>query len=299
MHHLKLARCTAKTCSRCDVVYIIMKYITPLLQCLTNDIREYNMQLITTKCLNTAVSLMYFLLGNKGVQKATYCNSNTVVDRHKSGQDNNKDIMRKMKKVILNKNIKKRYVYYILFNDGYFPITKDGHEKSVYFPGHVFLIERNKDHESSFFNIYQSYINKYDLLGFYDKKKTFKYSMEDTRDIILKLEYILNADTWDTNCVQYWKDFTHVDTSDILGSRHKGNLFVCFTYDKVKVCVENIKKYVDEKLSSIQEMVKEKPNEVYGNASYYTSDSKPLTNLQMQNQLQTILKDISENKNTL
>lgn len=299
MHHLKLARCNTKTCGRCDVVYIIMKYITPLLQCLTNDIREYNMQLITTKCLNTAVSLMYFLLGNKGVQKATYCNSNTVVDRHKSGEANNKDIMRKMKKVILNKNIKKRYVYYILFNDGYFPITKDGQESSSYFPGHVFLMERNQDEDGSFFNIYQSYINKYDLLGFYDKKKTFKYSMEDTRDIILKLEYILDADTWDKNCVQYWKDFTHVDTSNIQGSRHKGHLFVCFTYDKVKVCVDNIKKYVDEKLLPLKVISKDKPNEVYGNASYYTSDSKPLTNLQMQNQLQIILKDISENKNTL
>ena len=299
MHHLKLTKCTTRTCSRCDIVYIIMKYINPLLQCLSNDIKEYNMQLITTKCLNTAVSLMFFLLGNKGVELATYCNSNTVVERHKAGNDNNTDVMRKIKKIILNKAIKNRYVYYILFNDGYFPIVTDGKESTVYFPGHVFLIERSSDENGSYYNFYQSYINQYDLMGYYDKKKSFKYSVDDTRDIILKLEYILKADSWDDKCIQYWKEFTHVDTTSIKGSNHKGHLFVCFTYDKIKVCVENINHYVAEKLSLLKDLAVTKPNDVYGEKRNYDSDITPLTNKEMYKQLEFILKDISLNKNTL
>ena len=296
-------RCVDNKCTqkRCDIVYVIMRYLTPLMQCLTNDIREYNMQLLTTKCLNTAVMLMFFLLGRKGLEHSRYCDSHSVIDRHNKGIDNNKSVMKKMFKCILNKRISSRYVYYILMNDGYFDAPSKP-EGRAYFPGHVFIIERSFSGSDTYFNLYQSYINEYDLKGYYIKNRTLRYTFEQMKDLLQKLQYITSIGTWDDKCVQYWMDFTHVDTSNLKGAHQGGKLFICFSYDKLKVCVENIKHYVNEKLGEIRNKVKSKEDMrvIYGNPSYYNnSPVKPLTYGDMKINLESILTDIQKNKNNL
>jgi len=289
----ELTSCSNKKCStRCDIVYVIVKYVTPLMQCLTNDIREYNMQLLTTKCLNTAVMLMFFMLGKRGLEHSKYCDSYAIVERHNKGLDNNAAVMKKMRHVILNKKVTNRYIYYILMNDGYFDLPNG---EKVYFPGHVFILERVYYGGKPYFNLYQSYINKYDLQGYYTKNKTVRYTMKQIEVLIDKLSYITKNETWDDKCVQYWLDFTMVDTSNLRGSRQGGKLFICFSYEILKLCIENIKEYVKEKISSINSQDLSK---VYGDPSYYRDSSvNPLTYGEMKGTLHNILFDIEKNKN--
>lgn len=297
---LKIPSCkTPQRCKRCDIVYIIMHYITPLMQCVTNDVKEYHMQLITTKCLNTAVMLMFFLLGRRGVEHANYCDSRDMVERHKSGKDNKKEIITRMQRVMLSPRVKNRYIYYILMNDAEFPHPQKG---SVFFPGHVFLIERSyEDYKGVVhFNIYQSYINKYNLKEYYEQmNKTLRVKFVDVQRLLQKIKYILFANTWDALCVKYWKDFTHVDTSDLLGAQHKDSLFICFSHEKLTTCIDNIASYTKEKLQELQSSPKN-PNDIYGDASLYRKDQvKPLTNKEMKASLINIIHDIDKNKSKI
>lgn len=295
---VKLASCNKKkVCDRCDIVYILVHYVTPLMQCLTNDIKDWNMQLITTKCLNTAVMLMYFLMGPKGISHAEYCDSRRMQEEHKKGAMKNKDMLSKMKRIMLNPRVRQRYIYYILINDATFPHPTKG---TVFFPGHVFLVERTVDdmHNSSF-NVYQSYINEYDLKEYMTaRKNTFRYTFSQMQRLLAKIRYIINAETWDDLCVKYWKDFTHVNTSDLVGAQHKGNLFICFSHDKLKSCVANIAKYTESKLQELRSMPK---NEVYGNKQLYSNHRgiTPLTNGEIEQNLKLIANSISENKKNL
>jgi len=296
---LQLSCKTAQKCRRCDIVYIIIHYITPLMQCVTNDIKDYHMQLITTKCLNTAVMLMFFLLGRKGISHANYCDSRDMVERHKKGTDNKKEIITRMQRVILSPHVKNRYIYYILMNDAEFPHPTHG---SVFFPGHVFLIERSYEDSRGIvhFNIYQSYINKYTLKEYYQQmNNTLRVKFVDIQRLLQKIKYILFANTWDVLCVKYWKDFTHVDTSNLLGAKHKDHLFICFSHEKLTTCIDNISKYAQDKLTDLEQS-KASPTDTYGDSSLYRKDqAKPLSNQEMKHSLQNILKDINKNKNRI
>jgi hypothetical protein len=184
-------------------------------------------------------------------------------------------------------------------NDATFPHPQKG---SVFFPGHVFLIERTFDQRGDMsFNMYQSYINKYDLKEYYQNMdNTFRYSFGDVQRLIQKIRYILFAESWDDLCIKYWQDFTHVDTSSLRGALHKGHMFICFSYDKLTACVNNISKYAKQKLEYIDSS-NHPGQSVYGDSSLYSERSgiKPLTYTEMQQSLHGILKDIQENKKSL
>lgn len=51
--------------STCDLGPIIRYHIVALMQLLTNEVESYNMRLLTTKCLNTAVMIWYLFLGEQ------------------------------------------------------------------------------------------------------------------------------------------------------------------------------------------------------------------------------------------
>lgn len=306
---LSLDRCTRTRCSRCDIGYIISNYITPLMQCLTNDIKDYNMGLLTTKCLNTAVMIMYFMLGERGLRKASSCDSRDVVKRHteylekNSIQDkfaSNKQVLAKMRRQIMRKSSKTRELYYILMNDSSFPY--EGKMKpNAFFPGHVFVLEKIPGYPTPYYYIYQSYINKYDLKGHLKyKNNTLKMDYEETRKLLDKLKYILTqTKVWDDNCVQYWKDFTFVDTTNIKGSITEGNLFICCASSKVLSCMENIEQYAKTKLDQLQNVDEAQKHGTYGNVTRYHTNERILTNSEMRDRLTELLNDLRKYKKKL
>lgn len=64
----------------CDIGYVIRDHIPALMQLLTNELTQYRMELLTTKCLNTAVMVWYLFLGEREdtFNDASVCDSRSV-----------------------------------------------------------------------------------------------------------------------------------------------------------------------------------------------------------------------------
>ena len=278
---------------KCQLGYIISNYVTPLMQCLTNDLKEFNMRLLTTKCLNTAVMVLFFFLGSKAPKRAETCDSAKVRTEYLEGKIHTRSRLREMMMQIL-RYTKHRYVFYILINDG--DLTRG--TETVYFPGHVFVVEKFPiDDKRMGYNVFQSYINQYDLKDYLQKSnKSFAFSQEDMKQLMLNLQSLFSKDAWDHECVRIWQKFTKVDSSEFLGCKHTDVLSICFTRDRLSHCLEKIQKYATSKLKTIEDMPKE---QVYGPEHMYHSSQRPLTIKQMQDSLKGVLMDIEKVKNNV
>lgn len=278
--------------SGCNLVYIIKDHIKPLMQLLTIDLKQYNMRLLTTKCLNSAVLIMYFMLGRRGVDLAQQCDTKTVIQRHTQGLDNNASVITNLKKDILSKNIKHRYLYYILLTDGHFPKTKGSAEQTIFFPGHVFILEKTPSGDDGiYFQVYQSYINHYDIKGhFQNNHNSVKMSMTEVAHLMDKLKYILESEKWDNKCIEYWKDFTFVDTSELKDTYSKNKFFLCFRKSPVKTCLQNIKRFAKHKISTLSKIPEQFA--VYGDQTLYDEKEKPLSTFAIVSEMKTVVQKL-------
>jgi len=272
------------------------------MQTLTNDIKKYYMQLLTTKCLNTAVLLAVFMLGSKrGIAIADHCDTEATRKRHQDGLETNMGILATYQKDILSRRCKQRYLYYILLTDGKFPFPSSPSNpprEPAFFPGHVFILEKipcEKPVQPQYYNFYQSYINQYDLKGHVEhNKNTLAISHEKAKHIIDSLNTILNKDVWDDQCIELWRTFTFADSSYLKGSIPKGNVFICIKKAKVKDCLKHIQSYTDKKLRELSKdlSARQHQDRVYGNASLYGDKQNPLTIKQMHAKLMELRQDI-------
>jgi hypothetical protein len=292
-----------KACNRCDLGYIVKDHIISIMQVLTNELPDYNFRLQTTKCLNTAVMLMLFFLGKRGLKIANYCDTRAVIQRHKNGTDKNDLIMKDLKKQIFSKKEKSRVIYYILLTDGYFPnsisdLTNNINtqiNEQIYFPGHVFILEKMWDENINehFYYFYQSYINKYTLNQHISLNNGLKISLSKAKRILDNLESILKAQTWNDKNVDMWKDMTFTNSSKFINSHSKENFFLCFKKAKTDKCLENIKTFFTKIQNKLEKVPNEKLEEIYGDFSLYDDKSIALTNKQMRQEVNTLLKKIT------
>lgn len=293
---IRMTLCIKDTCKRCDMVFILKDYVKPIMQLLSNDLNDFYMGLLTTKCLNTAIMIMYFMVGKEGIKISKYCDTRATIKRHTNNIDNNNDIMIVLKKDILNPNIKNRYIYYILLTDAYFPRENE----QTFFPGHVILIEKtpsNIVNEKPYYYMYQSYINKYDLAGHYslkskksskiDNNDSVKMTYDELSKFINKLGYIMNSSRWDDNCIKYWKDFTFIDTQNMRNSECKNKFYICYKRALVNTCIGNIKKYTQDKLKILKKVKND--NDIYGDTMKYKDTEIALTNGSMRYSLENLL----------
>lgn len=287
--------CTEKKCSRCDLAYVIKDYITPLLQLLTNDLyTSYNMQLRTTKCLNTGILLMTMMAGQKGLDAVTYCRNNTVIERHRNGETTNYQVMDELCHTLLSKKFKNRQLYYILITDGKY---QRGSEEE-YFPGHAFVFEKYKENGKVKFNLYQSYINQYDIQGHFERyNSTFEISRERMAELLNDLSYVLLKDVWDSRCSQIWEEFTKVRATQFEGFDTRDRMFLCYRAITLQGCIENIERYVRDSLQKVRSASVESPHEIYGDPDKYVEKHLALTNSQLEQQLQVLLDSIRKNVN--
>ncbi len=294
---LSIEKCTKYKCERCDMGYILRNYVKPIMQCLTNDIKDYNMGLKTTKCLNSSLTLAFFMLGKKGIAIADYCDTVLVRKRHQDLKtDNNTMLMDMLEKQITHSVCKYRQLYYILITDSYFP-HDDG--KDRHFPGHVFILEKipgkviNGVRSKPYFYFHQSYINKYDYSGHIKKNNnTLELSLDRVKDMMKQIRYVISNQTWDENTVKYWKEITYVDTKNLLGAKSGGKMFLCFKKAKLTECIDRLDSYVTKKLKEISKLKLAQLNEVYGDVSAYDSDQIPLTVHEMKKSLESLQKTI-------
>ena len=295
-----LDRCTPQKCRRCDIGYIVRHYVKPIMQLYTNDITDYNMRLILTKCLNTAIMLVAVLIGPTGVTNAGYCDTQNVIDRHKKGIDTNRRVLDKLKPDILNKTEPGRFVFYILMTDAYLPFDNVSKEQS-FFCGHVMLLERINDGSGEpFYYFYQSYINQYTFNGHFQRNKnTLKMSWERVKNILDNIDYTLMNGKWNDKVVDFWKDFTFVDTTEMKNSNNDNKIFLCYKKFQATECVKYLEDYARQKLTDLQRIPKERDNEIYGDASLYDERQTPMTNGEIRESLTKLLRQIDINRNQL
>jgi hypothetical protein len=285
--------CIEDKCKRCDIGYIIKDFLKPLLQAITVHVREYNMRLIETKCLNTAVAIVFLLFGKRALKHTVYCDVGNVVSRHQNNIDNSSTIAFKMKKDIL-RTTDKRYVYYIMLTDGYF-VKPDGNRG--FFPGHVFVIEKIPWGEKMIYYLYQSYIDNYTFADYVKIYKSIRINQKKIEYYMEKINDMVNNQIWDADFVKFWKDLTKVDTSNMLNGKPQEAFFVCYRKIRSENCMKNLKEFVKKVKKSIpisNAVNGEVSNNIYGSVDMFDENSHPLTNSEMNISL-TNLENVLEN----
>jgi len=286
----------------CNIGYVIRNHVKCVMQLLTNDIPQFNFRLQTTKCLNTAVMLMQFLLGEKGLHIADACDTRAVISRHTSGMENNQQLLTELKRQLFSKREKSRTIYYILLSDGYFPEKQLDDtieiQKDRYFPGHVFILEKlySKSTNKHSFFFYQSYINKYSLSEHIEMNKGLKISSKRAEELINDLSSVINSPTWSHDNVKKWYDMTFADSTDLLNSQSKGKFFLCFRKAKTSTCLERLERYLKAKHKALSKIPRSAIANIYGNPNMYDTKIKPLSNGEMIVEIESLLYKISKSK---
>lgn len=272
---------------KCELGNILSEYIIPIMQLLTNDLPQYNFKMKTTKCLNTSIMITFFLLGLKHGSK--------IIDKCDSSKTNDeKYYITRRDELINNLNDiftieNGRYIYYILIANNE---LSDKNLNTKIFPGHVFIIEKNNNK----YYLYQSYIKQYNLQEYKKLVSEFYITKKNLVSIINKIKYIIiKANTWDDKCVKYWKDFTLVDTNYMKNVIIKNNLNICIIKNEIQTCLENLNKYINQKLKEIKDI-----DTIYGDISKYelnVDNKNVLTSKEIKQNLIEIKRKITKYNN--
>jgi len=241
----------------CEVTNLVMKYLEPLMQLLSGTMKDYNMQMKTTKCLNTAVMLTYILGGSDKLKQVEYCEVSTInkrYERKKNKLEHTKEIFNKLKSDLSKKNIKKRYFYYILMTNNNMSRSKllpNTASSEEFFPGHVFIIDKfptcnnNKNNKNKpKYNIYQSYINQYDLKGHFKKNKNSMNLKNNNVDFLLSgIKNIIENPVWNEEAINFWNEFTFVDTKQLLKYK-TDKINLCYSKIRIDYCYKELYKFI-------------------------------------------------------
>lgn len=229
----------------CAVAFVLKNNLKAVMQLIMHDLPEYDMQLKTTKCLNTGVMLMYMLFGQNGVRQAHICDVQNVQATYKP----NFTARTKAALVDLRSRLfsypgkNNREVFYVMITDGYIGRPNDD-TKKTYFPGHVFMIDRR----SQVYHVYQSFVNEYDL-------ETFQVTSDTLKNFFARLEMLLTESgvTWGSEDDVHWKTFANVSTlSYLTGCKFEGQIHFCFRYMDSDACMEGLCNYLRRRRSQLQ-----------------------------------------------
>jgi hypothetical protein len=277
----------SKTQVMCDIGYIIKDHVPALMQVLTNELREYNMQLITTKCLNTAVMMMYLLLGTKALQYTRHCDVENVRVRKSRGTDPQSGTIASMLRRHVNRCSPKRSLFYVMITNGDMQHATNKSIAKMSFPGHVFVIERiyRGVGMGCTFNIYQSYINQYSMAKYIDVQGgSLSIGKSKMQRLMLGIDGILNKAVWDKECTATWTELTSVDASRYEGFVIKNNLLMCYRTVETTNCVSQLNTLVEATIKKLKEVPHAHLSAVYGDPKLYKDcdqDVTPLTNAEM------------------
>lgn len=264
--------------NNCQVTNVIKEHVKAIIQIMTNELADYYMQMITTKCLNTAVTLMYIFFGKEALKFTKFCDVRTVNTRREinEGDNFNHSIVSNLKKDVLSKKHQQRRIYYIMLTDGK---MKKNKTDMIHFPGHVFLIDKFC---SSSFQIYQSYIWEYDL-----SQGVQHLNHDEMKDMLDQLEIFLNKNIWTRECCKFWKKITNIDVTSYIGY-NKHEISLCTRQITAKHCDTFLKKLLNRIKLSI---IKENPQEIFGKKSYHKKET-PLTNGEMLKEIDAMLNKL-------
>lgn len=248
--------------SGCNLGYIMKDHMELLMDIFSNDLAEYHMNKVTTKCLNTAVLTMFSFIGLNALEHTRHCDVQNVQTRYtkdeksikkKTPNDISLSLAIEFRKKILKLGPKDKHtLYYVMYTDAEDMKKTDGSTQS--FPGHVFVIDKffDFDIDKPVYNIYQSYINQYDLKGAIDhnnKQMTFDFqSLDKFTNSTIKL---FKDGIWTEDTTNFWKALTFVDAKDFEGCDVKNKILFCFREIPIQTCTRTFKDLLVSKLNTI------------------------------------------------
>lgn len=236
----------------CNLGYIVKGNMGLLMQIFQKELNMYDMQLVTSKCLNTAVLIMYMLLGSEAIAHTSFCDVHNVQKRYREmGNASNPELFR-FKNELLSPS-KTRVLYYIMITDGrVHHKTMDVYKE---FPGHVCVIEKipqSKKQPPKYF-FYQSYITKYKLADHIKmNNRTLEYSFYEICEFVNNLEEFFHDGIWENQTSKFWEKFVHVDESRFNGCTFMGNVYFCYKSIPIQHCSIVLQKMLEEKHADLQ-----------------------------------------------
>lgn len=235
----------------CDLGYIIKDHMKLLMKLFGSDLADFGLQHSpnVTKCLNTAVMTMFSFLGQPGMDHANFCDVTVVENRYKKYGDKSIQNMDVFSRNILKSSPTTRKLYYVMFTSAELPHV-DGEKQQVSFPGHVFVFDKsyNKDTKQPKFNMYQSYINQYDLEGAIRKNNnSLEISYKDMEYIVNSMIYFFHNGIWDVNVSKFWKKLTYTDAAEYENHIITGNILFCCRIVNVKSCTSTLLRLLADK----------------------------------------------------
>jgi len=290
----------------CEVTSLVMKYLEPIMQLLSGTMKHYNMQMRTTKCLNTAVMLTYILGGSDKLKNVEYCEVSRINSRYETKSNKLQyklNIFNKLKSDLSKKNIRKRYFYYILMTNNNMSrsnkLPKEA-DKSQSFPGHVFIIDKfpvcGKEKKEPKYNIYQSYINQYDLKGHFKRNRnSMNLKDNDVNYLLNGINNIISTPVWNQDAVNFWNELTFVDTENLVNYKtNKINL--CYSKIRIDHCYKQFRNFIKIHKDELEADIKSNLNlNKYQIGNLNTSNTfyvKQLTPTNLLNELNNLYKEL-------
>ena len=248
----------------CDLGTLIHDHFNMLMDIFGKDLKDLGVESVYTKCLYTSVTILYILCGNKAIEGSLKCYVNNVKKRMENLSNIDiqnsiqKDASQAMKRILLND--RRRMVYFLMITNAELPHANNKDKKEAFFPGHVFVIDKlfYANETVPKYKLYQSYINKYTLQDFSEKKKTrqrpnddekaMDYTYEEMKTFLEKLSNLLNSKTWTNDNVKFWKEFTHVSAEYMKGYLIQPHIFFCFNELPAIRCRSGLLQLLKDKL---------------------------------------------------
>lgn len=233
----------------CDIAYVIKDHLPAVFQLMNVEVPSYNIQLQTTKCLNTAVIMLYMFAGEKALEATSFCDVPNVRERAKTS-DHSLHVFRGLRNELLQPPSVDlpRTLFYVMLTNGNLPLKTDNHVTKM-FPGHVFVLERL--HGGQRFNMYQSYIGHYDMSKQIDMVKSLSMSRTRMINVIDCLGRVVLKDVWDEASTRDWKVVCLVDESRFIDHKVLGNICLCYRSVTTTACVEHLRILIDNALPKI------------------------------------------------
>ena len=245
--------------SECALLPTVRTYIIPIMKMLKPYLNNEYFLDNSTKCLYTAVVVMTLYLGKYSLRHIKTCDVDNVRKRNKDIMDKvkstnpnstfnySRDIAKDCISSIFDKNIKTRYLFYIMMTNSQVPKVQEKNDKAadtILFPGHVCVLERVPGTNSSTtkYYVYQSYINNYDINGHFDRNNgSFSISEDNLRIVFNGIYNLYDQGVWTEETTRAYKMLTHVDSADFEGRYFKDNSFFCYRKVPISTCMTRLR----------------------------------------------------------
>jgi hypothetical protein len=235
--------------------YVLKDHMHTLMKLFDKDLQEYDMREETTRCLNTAVIMMFMYLGKTALQYTRTCDVSNVHARYQrllrstEGEGavpeaymHNVKQVSTMARMLLYPRVRTRSLYYIMLTNAKTETTT--------FPGHVFVIEKiPRVGDLPIYYMYQSYIHAYDLQGYMERNaSSFSISHATMKNYMRGLEYLFNQETWDDACIEFWRNLTFTDAGYLKGFPIRDTILFCFQRVYVRQCANTLKQMLQDRM---------------------------------------------------